>query len=438
MNLVPFPLTAIDRRAAYKVLAIGLAVAFLCLVVDVLCIVKVGPNSPTLGDGPFYAGLARSLASGRGYVLERENSFWPGQPTVTRVPLWPVILSVPARIFPHANENALLRFTGAILHAISAALMVALTLQLTGSLAGAALAGGFLGIYPPASGLVVGGYSEIAFLPAMLAGVILVLEGPRARYAGAILCGVAVLARPNFILLPLMLLSLLILFRSGDIAAWRKLRLWAMFGILFLVAPSVWIVRNYLISGYFPVLAGMEGETLYGGNNARVASDLAYWGYWVMPNEIPGEKPKQELAQTRSELEVNHYYHQKAMEYIRANWFALPRLMVGKLVRGFVPVPWVPFAASYIVFFSRACVYVAFAVAWSIWRERNEAFTFAVAAMLLVILATTLVYYGSFRFTFCVEPFLFPFIVGAAVTTMRARKASLNRGCRSERLVGSY
>jgi hypothetical protein len=331
------------------------------------------------------------------------------------------MLAVPALVLPNANENAILRFTGAVLHPVSAALMVLLTFQLTGSFVGGALAGAFLGLYPPASGLVSGGYSEMAYLVATLAGLILVFEGGKLAYGGVLLCGAGVLARSNYVLLPAVLLVLAALFRPKALLVWSNLRLWVIGSALFCLLPALWIGRNYAVSGYFPVLSAMEGETLYGGNNGRVAADLSVWGYWIMPNEIPGEKTKKELAQTRTEMEVNKYYHDRAMQFIRANWYALPRLIVGKLVRGFVPVPWVPLAASYIAFFFRACVYAAFIASWFLWRDRNEAYTFLVGAMFLVTLATTVIYYGMFRFTFCVEPFLFPFIVGGFGAAIRAR-----------------
>jgi len=39
--------------------------------------------------------------------------------------------------------------------------------------------------------------------------------------------------------------------------------------------------------------------------------------------------------------------------------------------------------------------------AWSLWPSRNTAYTLLLGAMFLVTLATTVVYYGTFRFTFC-------------------------------------
>jgi 4-amino-4-deoxy-L-arabinose transferase-like glycosyltransferase len=426
MKFAPFPLSRAGRSTVMKLLLAASIITLLTLVVDVAIVIRMNPDSPTKGDGPYYIGLARSLASGRGYYLE--NSFWPDLPNVARSPLWPAILAVPAMVFPNANDNAILRFTDAVLHAASAGLMLLLTFQLTGSFVGGALAGAFLGLYPPASGLVAGGYSEIPYLCVMLGGLILAFEGGKLAYAGLLVCGAAVLARSNYVVLPAVLLVLTAFIRPKTLLEWRNLRLWAIGSALFCLPAALWIVRNYAVSGYFPVLSAMEGETLYGGNNDRVASDLSVWGYWIMPNEIPGEQTKRDLALTRTELEVNKYYHDRGMQFIRANWYALPRLIVGKLVRGFVPVPWVPLAASYGAFFFRACVYLAFAAFWFRWRDRNQAYTFLAGAMFLVTLATTVIYYGTFRFTFCVEPFLFPFIVGGVLETVRARRRSTEPG----------
>jgi hypothetical protein len=419
MNFVPFPLSGAGRQWSSKLLVTALLIAFITLLVDAAIIIRMNPNAPTHGDGPYYIGLARSLASGRGYYLQQ--SFWPDRPNVARSPLWPAMLAVPALLFPHANDNAILRFTGAVLHAVSAALMVLLTFQLTGTVAGSTIAGFFMGLYPPASGLVSGGYSELAFLAVTLAGVILAFEGGKLVYAGILLAGTGVLARSNYFMLPAVLFAVTLLLRPRTVWTRRSLLMWVICGALFCLPGTLWTVRNYAVSGYFPVLSAMEGETLYGGNNDRVANDLAVWGYWIMPNDVPGEETKEELARTRTELEVNRYYHDRGMEFIRDNWSAMPRLILGKLVRGFVPVPWVPLAASYIAFFFRACVYVAFAAAWFLWRDRNWAYTYLLGAMFLLTLATTVIYYGTFRFTFCMEPFLFPFIV-AGVETWRCTR----------------
>ena len=124
-----------------------------------------------------------------------------------------------------------------------------------------------------------------------------------------------------------------------------------------------------------------------------------------------------------SEVELNAYYRRKGIEYIRQNWFALPRLLLGKLIRGFVPIPWVPLASSYVAFLFRWLLYGA-----AIWALRgrvalNPVFSLFVAGMLLVELVTTVMFYGSFRFTFCVEPYLMCFIAVALAQRGRARRS---------------
>lgn len=404
-----------------KLAVAALLIALITLGFDATLVVRMGTGLPTGGDGPYYIGLARSLASGHGYRLE--NSFWPDKPNISRPPLWPSILALPAFVFPNANDYVILQFTGTVLHGIAAVLMLLLAYQVTGSFGGGIIAAALLGLYPPASALVFGGYSEIAFLVVFLAGLTLAFENRRWAYAGLLLAGTGVLARSNYLLLPFVLIALMMCLDLKSVLAPRNLCQWLLGCLLFCLPGFLWIARNYAVSGYFPILSAMEGETLYGGNNSLVANDLSVWGYWVLPNEIPGEQSKYELASARSEPEVNRYYHYRAIEFIRANWFALPRLLTGKLVRGFVPVPWVPLTASYVAFFARACVYAAFAVSWFLWRDRNPAYTRLLGAMFLVTLATTLIYYGTFRFTFCLEPFLFPFIAGGAAALRKRRSA---------------
>src|SRR5437660_1726230 len=160
----------------------------------------------------------------------------------------------------------------------------------------------------------------------------------------------APLARGNILLLPFFFAGIGLALQPSLCRHWKRM---ATLTIIFLTPATFWILRNYHVSGEFPVLSAVEGETFYGGNNAFVATDLTNWGYWTFPNNIPGETPKFELAKRMNEIELNRYYKQKGMEYIRENWFAYPRLILGKLIRGFVPVPFVPVKATYLAFLIR-------------------------------------------------------------------------------------
>jgi hypothetical protein len=401
----PFRITMAARETRVKLAVLAVALVLGTLLVDGVLILRGGQNTETHGDGPYYIGLARSLAAGKGYYLA--NSFHANAPNVSRSPLWPAMLSVPARLVPGANDNAILRWTAAAMHALCSAAFALLAFQMCGSLTGAAGGGLLMALYPPAIGLVVGGYSELIYMAAMSAGMILLLEGGGTAWLCPLLWGAAVMVALTIVVL-----------RPAGVFAWPNVRRFAVACVIFAALPAAWVVRNYAVSGRL-VMSAMEGETLYGANNARVANDLSVWGYWIMPDEIPGELTKRELAARYDEAGLSTYYHDRAVAFIRANLPAMPRLLLGKLIRGFVPVPWVPLAASYVAFLSRACVYAAFLAALRFWRTRHGWYLLLAGAMSLVLLVTTLVYYGTFRFTFCVEPFLFPVIAAGALDRLR-------------------
>jgi hypothetical protein len=122
-----------------------------------------------------------------------------------------------------------------------------------------------------------------------------------------------------------------------------------------------------------------------------------------MPNFIPGETPKLELAKTLpNDLALNDYYHQKATSWIKTHRRELPRLILGKFIRAFVPLPWVPLLPSYFVFFCRFLIYVlSFALLPYWWPEMDREYLLILLSMSAVHLLTVTVYYGVFRFTHC-------------------------------------
>lgn len=368
------------------------------------------------GDGPFYVSIARNLAAGRGYVLG--ESYWPDKPTMGRAPVWPALLSVPARVLPGLSDVSLLRETAAWLNAANAVLLFGIAFLLSRSLIASIATGVAYAFYPVALALTAGGFSEIAYVFVAASGLLLILRGGRGEYLGAFVLGLAPLVRSNYIALPVMV-GLAGLFRLKNLNHWKR---FGILAVLFWLPAAIWITRNYALSGQFPVLSTIEGETLYGANNEYVASNLAFWGYWVFPNEIPGETAKKELARTMSEREMDHYYHRKGMAFLKSHWFELPRLELGKLVRAFLPVPWVASAISYAVFFTRGLLYMGILLTLGTFRQMDQRYRATVTGMFLVLLVTVLIYYGTYRFTFCVEVFLIPPVVVGLLARVGNRK----------------
>jgi hypothetical protein len=235
--------------------------------------------------------------------------------------------------------------------------------------------------------------------------------------------GLGCLVRANFVLwLPFAAVVAAWAYRRVLGTAWiRAHALGVLAGVLLFAAPVAgWVLRNYAVSGRAPVISTLRGQTFYGGNNAVVADDLAYWGYWVFPNSIPGEPPMVELAKTMSEVEVDRYYYGKGREFVKRHAFALPRLLLGKLVRGFVPVPWKPGWGAYALAAFRLCLYAAaLAGLWWFGRRAGPAFAVVTLGAAGVALATVLAFYGYVRFTFVLDPYLLPFAGMAVVELFR-------------------
>ena len=366
-------------------------------------IVLISTKPAVSGDALLCMGIARNLAAGRGYVVA---TLWRDTRTMERAPVWPALLSASAWLASGADDTTSVRVTAACLNAANAVLLFGITWMLSRDRRISAAAGAGYALYPVALTLAATGCAEIAYVFVAALGTLLLLRGGRAFYPGALVLGLTVLVRSNFILLPVMAgLAAIPMFRIRRVPG-----RFVAAAALFWLPSGLWIARNYALSGEFPILSTIEGETLYGANNDYVASNLAVWGYWVFPDEIPGQTAKKDLAATMSELQVDRYYHRKGIAFLKQHWLGLPRLEVGKLIRGLVPVPWIPNWGSYCVFLFRAALYAAVLLSLRTLRTMDPLFRILVTGMFLVVLVTELVYYGTYRFTFCTEVFLLPVV----------------------------
>lgn len=395
-----------------------------------------GLGRPPESDAYFFYQLADSLAHGGGYIVR--DGFWPTAPSLQRMPAWPALVGAVLHVAPASlPAPAVMRGLSLVVNALAAAAVAQLTWSLFRRRGPALLAGLLYTVHPMALSCADEGMSEPLFVLlgvlgaglvyGALAGVTAMAPITRARAAatlvGAVLLGLACLVRSNFILW--------ILF-FAPAAAWWALRagLWRRAGwwltmaaaaLLFATPSTLWAVRNYRVCGAFPVLSTLRGQTFYGGNNAVVAEGLQYWGYWVFPNNIPGEAPLAELARKRSEYQVDVYYHDKGMAYLREHPARVPGLLFGKLVRAYVPVPWRWTPATALMAGYRWILYllIAFGVRRA-WAGLPAPFAGMWSAMALTNLALVLIFYGYSRFAFALEPFFMPFAGVAAAGLLAA------------------
>lgn len=383
-----------------------------------------GPGREPDLDSPQYLAIAQNLAGGKGFV----NSFgpWPDRPSYDRMPAWPAVLAAALWVAPGAPPQAVARFAAALCLAVAGALFSLLSCHL-GVRPGLSMLAGFgVSLSPPLVYLSVSGMSEPSLVMFVAAALVCVFAGGRWFWLGTVLLGVGPLVRTQLILVPAAFAVILVWSDGRRLLAGKQRR--GRFAIALALAyllPFLWTLRNYSLTGRFPLLSSIEGETLYGANNPVVANDLENWGYWVMPNEIPGETPKLDLAKTgMTDLELNDYYHRKGIVWIKQNIPALPRLVLGKLIRGFVPVPWKPKLGSFFAFSYRLlldALYLALLPFW--WRSMDRIYLRFCLAMFAVQLLATVIYYGASRFTHVYVEILFVPCIVFGVQQWRARAA---------------
>jgi len=482
----------------------------LALFVNLGAGVAFGLFKPLVSDSEYYLHIAENLATGKGYVLDAAHSFWPDEPSMRRLPLWPVTIAALLKICPGADPNALARALCLLFNAGAAAAVAWLALGLGrrlqipnhgeeagsadeggGSRSGLAsavpvlIAGLLYTFHPGMLHLALQGLSEPLFVFLVTLGMALVLapgsRRPKSTSAGdrgirtidlrvpasGLLLGLACLVRANFVLFPIFFATIVAAWgmvqgalnirlrlrlrrdygrtrrkqrseigsQSPAVCGLRSVVYCLLLAALFYLPISSWITRNYRVCGH-PVISTLRGQTIYGGNNEVVAEDLNWWGYWVFPNSIPGETPMHELAKAMSEYEVDHYYTQKAVAYLKGHWFSYPRLLLGKLTRAYVPIPWKASMGSYAVSGYRWLIYLlllvglarvaasSFAQKAAQDKRRQEASELPElrpptsdlrlplpvlwAALILTNVAAVLIFWGNARFALSLEPLLLP------------------------------
>lgn len=408
------------RSATYAVLAV-LAIA---LVVNLGAAVALGLRRPMASDAFYFRDIARNLASGKGY--RQTESLWPGTLTMMRLPGWPFVVAGVFRIAPGADPDLAMRLTAIAVNNAAAAAVALLAVRLFGLPSLGIFSGALYALHPTGIYSTYTGLSEPLFALTMVGGVLLLLSrGIACNMAGFVLVGYACLVRPNYILWGAAaagIVALLALKRRIPLD--RRTVAVGVAGIVLTGLPLLgWAARNYGVCGKFPVVSTIRGQTFYGGNNEVVAGSRLYWGYWVFPDDVPGERKMAELAKCMSEVEIDQYYQGKGLAYIRDNPRAIPMLCLGKLVRGFVPVPWNVTVETLAVSAYRWLLYIASVLGVVfVWRTVDMRYRVAFLGMFLATVATVVWFWGCARFAFAFEPFLIPF---AAATAWRlwARKS---------------
>jgi len=217
-----------------------------------------------LGDSHSYWVLASQLARGLPY------QYGSPEASIFRAPLYPLVLAPCTLIAEEQSAVWAARMVGCMLGTIAVGLVMLLAHRLGGRRA-MLLAGLLAAIYPGAIGMSIVILSEAVFCPLMLAYLGLWQVAWHRDWhrtalvlgvAAGCVCGLAILARPSWLLFTPMLLA------AGMLLGPRRARhatilCGTLIGIALTMSP--WWYRNASITGEFVLTTLQVGPSLYDG-----------------------------------------------------------------------------------------------------------------------------------------------------------------------------
>jgi hypothetical protein len=263
--------------------------------------------------------------------------------------------------------------------------------------------------------------------------VLVCMEG-RWFFWGVVVLSLLPLARPNYMIFPVWAAVVLVVmarWRRMDLASATSRRRLIAAAALFCVPLFVWTIRNYTVTGSFPVVLSKAGEDVYGTYNSLTATvGGPHYGRWVPASLIPGEEPEPRMATKMSEVELSRYYQAKGLRFIRDRWKAIPALVVGRVIFAAAP-QWPPFGATptgsryssvyrILEWIFRIALYVT--AAMLLWRRsvKLESWYGVILTSTFLTTATTvLLYYGWERFLYQLTILLVPLVCSTGVKRLQ-------------------
>ncbi len=220
-----------------------------------------------MGDSYSYWVLAEHIAAGEPYQYGSENA------SIFRAPLYPLLLAPISMLGSDDHSIFAARFVGCLLGTLAVGLIFALANSLGGRLAGTAAAI-CAAVYPSAIGMSIMVLSEAIFLPLMILHLLFWRRAWQSNHthqttflacSGGIIAGLAVLARPSWLLfLPFTFCVGILL--GPDRIRHVKIFVASIIGLAIVMSP--WWVRNGNITGRFVPTTLQVGPSLYDGLHA--------------------------------------------------------------------------------------------------------------------------------------------------------------------------
>jgi Dolichyl-phosphate-mannose-protein mannosyltransferase len=226
-------------------------------------------DQPLTHDEQEYLHLAQNAAAGRGLTYGASEAA-PDVERFGRAPLYPLLLSLIARVAPTAHVLAAIRVAQSILGGVAIGLFAVVARRAAVPSAGP-IAAWVAAIYPPLVWMPAYILSESLYVPLAVGNVLLVGRvidsEERTRTSGpswqllmsGVFGGLAALTRPVHVFYLIAV--------GGWLLLRRRVR-WAMLvavGVLIVIAP--WTARNYREHGRLVLIASEGGITFWTGNH---------------------------------------------------------------------------------------------------------------------------------------------------------------------------
>ena len=413
MTAIHNPQSAI-RNPGSRVVAAAVVVG-VCL--RVLFALGYWTDKPLTHDEQEYLHLAQNAAAGHGLTYDAPDGAEVER--FGRAPLYPLALSLFARITSAPHLLATIRIAQSILGAVAIVLIARLAEQSAGPKAGP-IAAWIGALYPPLVWMPAYVLSESLYLPLALADVLLLGQAIGRRPAASswllVACGVvgglAALTRPVHVIF-LIVVGCWLLLR-------RQVR-WAMLisvGAFLVIAP--WTARNYQHYGRLVLIASEGGITFWTGNHPWSPGE----GDMAANPAIKRDNQRLRAAYpglTAEELEPIYYREAFVRIVSRPLWWI--GLEVRKLFYLVVPI-----GPSYTLHSARylTATLVSYGMLLplgcagllALWRQRRTPVT--IALWLLSVIVAALIFFPQERFRI---PLIDPVLIAGAAAFIAHRIA---------------
>jgi len=177
--------------------------------------------------------------------------------------------------------------------------------------------------------------------------------------------------------------------------------------LVFFMLDAPWIIRNYQRFGAVVPFTTSGGYAFYGGNNPENQRNVLARGAWADSNIVPD---LQELYQ-RDEVERDRIFYARGLNFLQQNISFIPAHLYYKFMNfwsfnGGTRMKTIALVCSYGVLLP----FFLFGLGLGIRRTlktMDESFVFL--SMIVAFNLAALVFYGSIRFRFPIEPFIILF-----------------------------